>query len=622
MQYLQHIKSPDDIKSMNLSELKILAQEIREELIQVTSQNGGHLAPNLGVVELTLALHSVFHTPEDKIIWDVGHQAYVHKLLTGRYEQFHTIRTLNGLSGFPKRSESKHDAFGAGHSSTSISAAVGFAKTRDLRGDDNNVIAVIGDGAMTGGMAFEALENAGHMDSNLIVILNDNEMSIDPNVGAMAEYLSRARSNPAYTKSKEDVEELLKKIPGIGDKMFKAADKLKDSLKYLLVPGVLFEEFGFKYYGPVNGHDLSALITVLENVKGLDRPVLIHVETRKGKGYAPAEQKPELFHGTGAFHIQTGELKKKSTVPTYTSVFGKTLTQLGAQDQRIVGITAAMGKGTGINLFQERFPERTIDVGIAEEHAVTMAAAMALDGYKPVVAIYSTFLQRAYDQVMHDVALQNAPVVFCLDRAGIVGDDGPTHHGIFDISYLRHIPGMVCMAPKDENELRHMLYSALEYNCPVAIRYPRGEGLGVAMDESLECLPLGKAEVLQQGQRVTFLAIGSMVHTAQQAAEKLEKELGVVPTVINARFAKPLDQETILQYAKDSLLVTMEEQAVTGGFGSAVLELLHEQGIDTRNVLTIGIADAFVPHGSTDVLKEMQGLDVDSVVAKVKERLK
>jgi 1-deoxy-D-xylulose-5-phosphate synthase len=622
MQYLQQIKSPDDIKTMNMSELKVLAQEIRETLIQVVSENGGHLAPNLGVVELTLALHMVFHTPEDKIIWDVGHQSYVHKLLTGRYEQFHTVRTLDGLSGFPKRSESEHDAFGAGHSSTSISAAVGFAKARDLRGGKNNVIAVIGDGAMTGGMAFEALENAGHMDSNIIVILNDNEMSIDPNVGALAEYLSRARSNPAYTKSKDDVEELLKKIPGIGDKMFKAADKLKDSLKYLLVPGVLFEEFGFKYYGPINGHDLPALMTVLENVKGINRPVLIHVETKKGKGYAPAEKNPDLFHGVSPFHIQTGELKKKSTVPTYTSVFGKTLAELGAQDDRIVGITAAMGKGTGINVFQEQFPARTIDVGIAEEHAVTMAAAMALDGYKPVVAIYSTFLQRAYDQVMHDVALQNAPVVFCLDRAGLVGDDGPTHHGIFDVSYLRHIPNMVCMAPKDENELRHMLNSALTYNCPVAMRYPRGEGLGVPMDEALQVLPLGKAEVLQEGDKVTLLALGSMVHIAEQAAECLQAELGITPTVINARFAKPLDADTILQYAgQDTLLVTLEEQAVTGGFGSAVLELYNQHGIDARNVLTIGIADSFVQHGNTARLKEMQGLDVESVVAKVKERL-
>ena len=622
MQYLQQIKSPDDIRQLKIPELKVLAQEILEELIQVVSENGGHLAPNLGVVELTLALHMVFHTPEDKIIWDVGHQSYVHKLLTGRYEQFHTVRTLNGLSGFPKRSESVHDAFGAGHSSTSISAAVGFAKARDLRGDNNNVIAVIGDGAMTGGMAFEALENAGQMGSNLIVILNDNEMSIDPNVGAMAEYLSRARSNPAYTKSKEDVEELLKKIPGIGDKMFKAADRLKDSLKYLLVPGVLFEEFGFKYYGPVNGHDLSALMAVLENVKGMDRPVLIHVETKKGKGYAPAEKNPDLFHGVSPFHIQTGELKKKAVLPSYTSVFGKTLAQLGAQDNRIVGITAAMGKGTGINVFQEQFPDRTIDVGIAEEHAVTMAAAMALDGYKPVVAIYSTFLQRAYDQVMHDVALQNAPVVFCLDRAGLVGDDGPTHHGIFDISYLRHIPNMVCMAPKDENELRHMLYSALSYDCPVAVRYPRGEGLGVPMDEALQILPLGKAEVLQEGSRITLLALGSMVHIAQEAAARISEEAGITPTVINARFAKPLDAETILRYAaQDTLLVTLEEHAVTGGFGSAVLELFNQHGLDTRNVMTIGIADSFVQHGNTARLKEMQGLDTDSIVAKIKERL-
>ena len=622
MQYLQHIKNPDDIKNMKLSELKVLAQEIREELVQVVSNNGGHLAPNLGVVELTLALHAVFHTPKDKIIWDVGHQSYVHKLLTGRYDQFHTIRTLDGLSGFPKRSESEHDAFGTGHSSTSISAAVGFAKARDLRGDHNNVIAVIGDGAMTGGMAFEALENAGHMGSNLIVILNDNEMSIDANVGAMAEYLSRARSNPAYTKSKDEVEELLKKIPGIGDKMFKAADKLKDSLKYLLVPGVLFEEFGFKYYGPVNGHDLSALITVLENVKGMNCPVLIHIETKKGKGYAPAEKNPDLFHGVSPFHIESGELKKKSILPTYTGVFGKTLAQLGAQDERIVGITAAMGKGTGINIFQEQFPERTIDVGIAEEHAVTMSAAMALDGFKPVVAIYSTFLQRAYDQVMHDVALQNAPVVFCLDRAGLVGDDGPTHHGIFDVSYLRHIPNMVCMAPKDENELRHMLYSALEYNCPVAMRYPRGEGLGVELDDTLQLLPLGKAEVLQEGNKVTLLALGSMVHIAQKVAARMQTELGVSPTVINARFAKPLDADTILQHAdENTLLVTLEEQAVTGGFGSAVLELMNQQGMDTRNVITVGIADDFVPHGNTDILKAQQGLDVDSVFAKVRERL-
>ena len=622
MQYLNQIASPDDIKNMKVAELKTLAQEIRQEIIEVVSKNGGHLAPNLGVVELTLALHAVFHTPEDKIVWDVGHQAYVHKLLTGRYDRFSTIRTYGGLSGFPKRSESVHDAFGAGHSSTSISAATGLAKARDLQGGKNNVIAVIGDGAMTGGMAFEALENAGHMDSNLIVILNDNEMSIDPNVGAMADYLSRARSNPTYTKSKEEVEEILKKIPAIGGKLFKAADTLKDSLKYMLVPGVLFEEFGFKYYGPVNGHDLSALLTVLDNVKDVQHPVLVHVVTQKGKGYEPAEKNPDLFHGVGAFDIQTGQVKQKATVPSYTAVFGKTLTDLGKQDDKIVGITAAMGKGTGINQFQKYFPDRTIDVGIAEEHAVTMAAAMALEGYKPVVAIYSTFLQRAYDQILHDVALQKAPVVFCLDRAGIVGDDGPTHHGIFDISYLRHIPGMVCMAPKDENELRHMLNSALTYNCPVSIRYPRGAGLGVALDEPLQVLPMGKAEILQQGEQITLLALGSMVNVARQVADLLQQTMGITATVVNARFVKPLDGELIRNCAADSkLLVTMEEHALAGGFGSAVLELLNAAGMDSSNVLRIGIGDEFVPHGKTDLLKELAGLDAAHIAQAIKQRM-
>jgi len=623
MQYLDKISCPDDIKGLKLAELKVLAQEIRQEIIQVVSQNGGHLAPNLGAVELTLALHRVFHTPEDKIVWDVGHQSYVHKLLTGRYDRFSTIRTYGGLSGFPKRSESAHDAFGAGHSSTSISAATGLAKARDLRGAKHNVIAVIGDGAMTGGMAYEALENAGHMDSNLIVVLNDNEMSIDPNVGSIAEYLSRVRSNPSYTKSKEDVEELLKKIPAIGGKMFRAADKLKDSLKYLLVPGVLFEEFGFKYYGPVNGHDLSALLTVLDNVKDTNHPVLVHVVTQKGKGYTPAEKNPDLFHGVGPFDVVTGKLKAKPAAPSYTAVFGETLATLGAADERIVGITAAMGKGTGINIFQRKFPKRTIDVGIAEEHAVTMAAAMALEGFKPVVAIYSTFLQRAYDQLLHDVALQKAPVVFCLDRAGIVGDDGPTHHGVFDIAYLRHIPGMVCMAPKDENELRHMLYTALQLDGPVAIRYPRGAGLGVPLDETLQALPVGKAEVLQQGSRVTLLALGSMVAVARQVAALVQEQLGITATVVNARFVKPLDADLILACAeKDELLVTMEEHVLAGGFGSAVLELLQEHGVSAEGVLRIGIGDAFVPHGKTDRLKQDVGLDAPHIADLIRQRLK
>ena len=619
MQYLQQIKSPDDIKTMNMSELKVLAQEIRETLIQVVSENGGHLAPNLGVVELTLALHMVFHTPEDKIIWDVGHQSYVHKLLTGRYEQFHTVRTLDGLSGFPKRSESEHDAFGAGHSSTSISAAVGFAKARDLRGGKNNVIAVIGDGAMTGGMAFEALENAGHMDSNIIVILNDNEMSIDPNVGALAEYLSRARSNPAYTKSKDDVEELLKKIPGIGDKMFKAADKLKDSLKYLLVPGVLFEEFGFKYYGPINGHDLPALMTVLENVKGINRPVLIHVETKKGKGYAPAEKNPDLFHGVSPFHIQTGELKKKSTVPTYTSVFGKTLAELGAQDDRIVGITAAMGKGTGINVFQEQFPARTIDVGIAEEHAVTMAAAMALDGYKPVVAIYSTFLQRAYDQVLHDVCIQNLPVLFAIDRAGLVGSDGETHQGIFDISYFNMIPGMTIIAPKNRYELRDMLYFSKDFDGPLAIRFPRGEASEIYKDDRTEIV-YGKSEVLKKGSKVALVAVGSCVKLAKTVEEALSKNK-IDATIVNARFIKPIDEEMIKGLSKEhDLIVTMEENVINGSYGQSVLSFVNKEKLQS-DVMNVTLPDEFIEHGKVDQLWEMYGFNPDKIASDILKRI-
>lgn len=622
MQYLDKITCPDDLKGMSIPEMKQLAQEIRQKLIEVTSVNGGHLAPNLGVVELTLALHKVFHTPEDKIIWDVGHQAYVHKILTGRADCIDTVRTYGGLSGFPKRSESEHDAFGAGHSSTSISAAVGMAKVRDLKRENNNVIAVIGDGAMTGGMAFEALENAGRMDTNLIVILNDNEMSIEPNVGGMAEYLSRVRSNPNYNKSKEDVEELLKKIPGIGDKMYRAADKVKDSLKYLLVPGVLFEELGFKYYGPVNGHDLDALLAVLNNVKDVKRPVLIHVETKKGKGYQPAEENPDLFHGVSPFDIETGQIYKKSSAPSYTEVFANTLCKLGEENETIIGITAAMGKGTGISKFNEKFPERTVDVGIAEEHAVTMAAAMALEGYQPVVAIYSTFLQRAYDQIIHDVALQNAPVVFCLDRAGLVGDDGPTHHGIFDFSYLRHIPGMTVMAPKDENELQHMLKSALSYHCPVSIRYPRGAGVGVDLSTEPEVLPYGKAEVLREGRDVVLLAIGTMANEAVKAAEALAEE-GIDATVINARFVKPLDEELILQkLTSASLLVTVEEHMLEGGFGSAVLEMLNEKNVTGIMVKRIGIGDYFVQHGNTERLKTENGLCAEHIVTTVREALK
>ncbi len=622
MQFLDKIKSPQDLKRLDLAALKVFSHEIRQKLVEVTAQNGGHLAPNLGVVELSLALHYVYQTPEDKIIWDVGHQAYVHKMLTGRSDELNTIRQYGGLSGFPKRSESVHDAFGAGHSSTSISAAVGFALTRDLRGENHQVIAVIGDGAMTGGMAFEALNNIGHLQRRMIIILNDNEMSIDPNVGGMSEYLNRVRSDPSYIKHKEDIELLFKKIPTIGDKMFQAADRLKDSLKYLLVPGTFFEELGLKYFGPVNGHDLSALINVLENTKKLNKPIFIHVVTRKGKGYAPAEKTPDLFHGVSPFDIKTGQVLAPKRRPTYTDVFADTLIQLGEQDERVLGITAAMGQGTGINKFEQRFSQRAFDVGIAEQHAVTMAAAMALDGYKPVVAIYSTFLQRAYDQIVHDVALQKAPVVFALDRAGLVGDDGPTHHGVFDLAYLRHIPHMVVMAPKDENELRHMLYSALCYEQPAAVRYPRGEGLGVPLDEKLTLLPLGKGEILQQGQTVALLALGAMVTIAQQAAELLHRLYGLTVTVINARFVKPLDEALLLeQLSRHQLMITIEEHILAGGFGAAVLEMLSEHGAETQKVCRIALPDEFIPHGKTEILKEKYGLCAENVVQVAVEKL-
>ena len=622
MKLIDQITSPEDIKQMDMATLKILAHEIRQRLVQVTAQNGGHLAPNLGVVELTLALHYVYHAPEDKIVWDVGHQAYVHKILTGRAKSIDTVRTYGGLSGFPKRSESAYDVFGTGHSSTSISAAVGFALARDLRGENHEVVAVIGDGAMTGGMAYEALNSLGEMKSKMTIILNDNEMSIAPNVGGLAEYLNRVRTDPNYVKSKEDIELLLKKIPNIGDKMVKVADRLKDSFKYLLVPGTIFEELGIKYFGPVNGHDLPELIKVLENAKQINKPVIIHVITQKGRGYAPAEANPDKFHGVGPFDIATGQVLGQKKAPTYTEVFADTLIRLGQTDERIMAITAAMGLGTGVSKFAEAFPKRVVDVGIAEEHAVTMAAAMALDGLKPVVAIYSTFLQRAYDQLIHDVALQQAPVVLAIDRAGLVGDDGPTHHGVFDLAYLRQIPGLMVMAPKDENELQHMLYTALASGRPAAIRYPRGEGLGVTMDETPKALEIGKGELLADGSDIALIAIGSMVEQAREAAQMLAERYGLGSTLINARFAKPLDKELISAHAAGKkLVVTLEEGILAGGFGSAVLELLSSQGKMTPPILRIGIEDGFVAHGETRRLKEDCGLTAEKITQRIAQAL-
>lgn len=619
MGLLEKIHEPKDLRTLNSSELLTLAHEIRQEMIDVVSKNGGHLASNLGVVELTLALHRKFDSPIDKIIWDVGHQTYVHKLLTGRLARFNTIRQYNGISGFPKRGESPHDCFETGHSSTSISAAVGFAKARDVLGENHYVVAVIGDGAMTGGMAFEALNHAGHSETNMIVVLNDNEMSISPNVGAMSSYLNRLRTDPLYDKRKEEIEDLLKRIPGIGSKVAKMVAKAKDSLKYLLVPGLIFEELGFTYLGPIDGHDQALVEQALEQAKQKKGPVLVHVVTRKGKGFKPAEENPGGYHGVGPFDPKTGKIAEKSAPPTYTTVFGETLCKLAEADPRIVAITAAMPCGTGLNLFMNQFPERFYDVGIAEQHAVTFAAGLAFGGLKPVVAIYSTFYQRAFDQVLHDVCLQKANVVLAIDRAGVVGDDGPTHHGVFDIAFLRIIPNLVFMAPKDENELRHMLYTALQQNGPVAVRYPRSVGQGVMLDETLKEIPIGKAEVLRDGRDVTLIAVGPIVHTCLLAAQEL-RHLGVDAAVINLRYINPLDGELLGHYARlTKNFVTVEDHVLKGGLGSTILEFLEEEGIEGVAFERLGYT-GFVDQGSIPQLHKAHGLSAQGIVQAI-ERL-
>ena len=614
---LETINSPADVKALSLDELKQLAEEIRQFLISVISKTGGHLAPNLGVVELTLALHRVFSTPEDKIVFDVGHQSYIHKIITGRREQFPTLRQYGGLSGFPKRSESEHDAFGTGHSSTSISAAVGMAVARDLQGKDYNVVAVIGDGSMTGGMAFEALNNAGMLHKKMIVVLNDNEMSISKNVGAMSEYLYQLRTGETYNKIKHDIEGWLKNMD-FGSDVLKAIRRLKGSVKYLMVPTSIFEELGFTYLGPVDGHDVAGLIEVLQAAQKIDGPVLVHVLTKKGRGYKPAEESPNKFHGTGPFDIATGKKIANPNAPiTYTEVFGKTITELADADKDIIGITAAMPDGTGLSTFAKAHPKRFFDVGIAEQHAVTAAAGAAEAGLKPVAAIYSTFLQRAYDSVLHDICMQKLHVTLCLDRAGLVGDDGYTHHGVFDYAYLRSMPGMTIMAPKDENELRHMLKTAVDFDAPVSVRYPRGSGMGVDISEPLHELPIGKAEVLREGRDVCIWAIGSMVASALKVAEQLAEQ-GVSAGVVNMRFAKPLDKELLLEHAqKYAKLVTLEEGVLQGGVGSAVLETLNEAQLLQRcRVLTLGIPDEFVLHGDKKLLLRDLELDVTAITRK------
>ncbi len=618
---LEKIDSPTDLKKLRLSQLPRLAQELREIIINTVAETGGHLAPNLGVIELTLALHYVFESPKDKIVWDVGHQCYAHKLLTGRRDKFHTLRQYKGIAGFPKRSESPHDIVDTGHSSTSISAGLGLITAQDFLKQEGRVIVVIGDGSMTGGLAFEGLNNAGHLKKNLIVILNDNEMSISPNVGALSSYLSRKLTGRVARRLKRDLEGLVAHLPG-GEHVLSVLKKSEDAIKCLLTPGMLFEALGFRYVGPIPGHDVEALIETLQNVKNLEGPTLVHVLTKKGKGYGPAEEEPERFHGLGPFDVATGRPKKdKSKPPSYTSVFSRVMLRLGEEEPRLVAITAAMPTGTGLKAFGEAFPERFFDVGIAEQHAVTFAAGLALGGMIPVCAIYSTFLQRAYDQIIHDVALTNLHVVFAIDRGGIVGEDGPTHQGQFDLTYLRAIPNMVIMAPKDENELQHMLYTAIKHQGPVAVRYPRGAGVGVSLDWELEELPIGKAEVLRKGEDLLILAVGNMVYPALEAASLLEEQ-GLSAAVVNARFVKPLDEELIVEMARRiGRVLTVEENTLHGGFGSAVLETLAAQGVLVP-VKRLGLPDIFIEHGAPQILRAKYGLSPEGIYQKALELLK
>ena len=622
-QILDSIKHPADVQKLSISHLQSLAAELRRMIIDTCAKNGGHLAPSLGTVDLTLALYSVFNPERDKFVWDVGHQAYAHKILTGRRENFATLRTLNGITGFPKRSESRFDAFGTGHASTSISAALGMSIVRDLEGKDYNVVAIIGDGALTGGEAYEGLNYAGDLGKRLVVILNDNEMSIDRNVGAMSEYLSRIKLAPQYARAKKDIEGFIRNIPHIGDTVLKTAEYLKDGVKAAITPGGLFEEMGFSYIGPIDGHNIEAMQSVFRQITNIEGPVLVHVRTKKGRGYMPAEDEPDKFHGISKFNKATGEpIKNPSAPPSYTEIFSRTMLELGYDNHSMVAITAAMPSGTGLKAFARQFPERFFDVGIAEEHAVTMAAGMAAAGAHPVVALYSTFAQRAYDQIVHDVCLQKLPVTLCLDRAGLVGADGPTHHGVFDYSYLRHIPGMVVMAPKDENELRDMLYTAVKYEGPSAVRYPRGSATGAALSEGFRQLEIGKAELLSgDGRGVALLAVGSMVKQAAEAARLLNMA-NIKATVVNMRFIKPLDTAMLgwLLERQPELLVTLEENALAGGFGSAVLEFMADAEKRCR-VLRFGIEDKFIEHGSCPQLLEKCGLTPQQIADRIIENI-
>jgi 1-deoxy-D-xylulose-5-phosphate synthase len=610
---LDEIQCPKDIRCLSLSDLSQLAGEIREEVISVVSEVGGHFASTLGAVELTLALHYVFNTPEDRIVWDTGHQAYAHKLICGRRDRLGTIRQLGGLSGFLSRDESEYDVFGAGHAGTSISAALGMVEAKSLAGAERKVVAVISDGGLSAGLTYEGLNSAGHLDKDLIVVLNDNEHFIDPRVGAVSSFLSKQFTSDLAVRWQKNLSTLLKSLPS-GENLKYAARKFRDSFLGLVTPGFLFESLGFQYVGPIDGHNIGEMISTFENIKKVEGPTLIHVMTKKGKGYPPAEKDPIKFHGVTPFHVLTGKAKKeKGPVPSYTEVFGQALLRLAKENPKVVGITAAMGSGTGIDRLQRELPQRTYDVGIAEQHAVTFAAGMATEGYIPVVAIYSTFLQRGYDQILHDVCIQNLHVVFALDRGGLVGADGPTHHGVFDFAYMRSIPNLVIMAPKDENELQHMLKTAVDYSGPISLRYPRGEGCGVSLDATMQPLPIGKAELLRDGSDIVIAAVGQTVVPALKAAQDLAP-LGISAAVINARFVKPLDGELLgALLARVPHLITVEDHALAGGFGSAVVEFLADQGFTGVEVKRLGVPDRFIAHGTQDELRKLCGFDKDAI---------
>jgi 1-deoxy-D-xylulose-5-phosphate synthase len=611
--FLEKIKSPEDLKLLKKDQLLLLADEIRNTVIERVSLNGGHLSSSLGVVELTIALHYVLESPKDKIVWDVGHQSYPHKLLTGRFEQFHTLRKHGGLSGFPKISESPHDAFGTGHSSTSISAALGILEARDQKKENFKVVAIIGDGALTSGLAFEGLNQAGHLKKDLVVILNDNEMSISPNVGALSNYLNKVLMGTFYKKFKKETKALLENIPKIGETVAKIAQKAEGSMKGFFLPGGLFEDMGFNYLGPIDGHDIPLLIETLTNIKDTTEPTLIHVVTRKGKGYKFSEDDPCIYHGTGPFHVDTGLTTEQAHCLSYNEIFGSALTEMAVEDEKIVAITAAMKEGTGLAEFADKFPDRFYDVGIAEPHAVTFAAGLATQGLKPVVAIYSTFLQRSYDEIIHDVCLQNLPVIFAIDRAGIVGEDGPTHHGLFDIAFLRHIPNLIVMAPKDGAELKEMLRLAARLNCPAAIRYPRGKTQESVNGSQSRPVEIGKAEIIMQGDGVGIIAAGHCAYPALRAAEMLKAE-GINATVVNVRFINPLDKDIIINLAlKTKKIITVEENILAGGFGSAILECISDAGLKDIALKRLGIDDVFVEHGSQMTLRKIYGLDEEGI---------